>query len=733
MSSSGSRRQIAMPNNHPPAVARSPRRRSVSHSNRLWEIVTAAPATARASVRRPELVNRLIGEPRTELALVVAPPGFGKTTLLCEWADADERPFVWLAFAERAMNVPRLAARRQWRQLPALIRAARERHETFVFVIDDAHWIERSNLSTVLQAALNELPPGATIALASRTEPPLPTGRLRAHRMLLEVRADALAMAADEASQLLAAEGLEIAREQVDELVRRTEGWPAALYLAALSLRDDPEATPAFGGEHHLIHEYLRDEVLAYLPKRLIEFAVRTSVLGELSGPAADAVLEQTGSSKVIEEIARQSPLLGTVNRAYESYRWHPLMHAALAAELACDHEYERELHQRASAWYQSVGDIERAIGHAASAGNLEVVGELLFDRVVMYLTSGRKALVSSWLASFSDELIRDHGPLALCAALTCLWSGDTYGAQSWLAAAAAAGQNDHAGPKPGAFAAALEDLQAMTTRHCVEEMGKLEPMPGEQWWPLRTLLRAVSLHLSGDREGADDLLDDAGCVSGHTAPGLTVLALAERAAIEMEQKKWHLASELTDRAVILTDACGLADEPMSAIVFAAAAASRAQEGRADEAKRDLRHSASLLAALGDFVPWYGAMARILMAHAALGLADIVKARALLAEASRMARRTPDAVTFTQWFDEAWAHMDELAETSLSGPSSLTIAELRVLRFLPSHRSFREIASQLGVSANTVKTQTHAVYRKLGVASRSEAVARALEAGLLGQ
>src|SRR5947199_1394899 len=96
-----------------------------------------------------------------------------------------------------------------------------------------------------------------------------------------------------------------------------------------------------------------------------------------------------------------------------------------------------------------------------------------------------------------------------------------------------------------------------------------------------------------------------------------------------------------------------------------------------------------------------------------------------------MARRPPDDTVFQSWFDQAWSHMDGLAETKLAGPSSLTIAELRVLRFLPSHRSFREIGAQLGVSPNTVKTQAHAVYRKLGAASRSEAVVRATQAGLL--
>ena len=157
-----------------------------------------------------------------------------------------------------------------------------------------------------------------------------------------------------------------------------------------------------------------------------------------------------------------------------------------------------------------------------------------------------------------------------------------------------------------------------------------------------------------------------------------------------------------------------------------------ADQGRADEAKHDLRLATDLLTRLGEYPSWYGAETRVLMAHASLWLADVTAARALLSEASRQARKVPDATVFEGWFDRAWGLIDSLAERALAGPSTLTIAELRILRFLPSHRSFREIAAQLGVSANTVKTQAHAVYRKLGVSSRSEAVARATETGLLG-
>ena len=231
----------------------------------------------------------------------------------------------------------------------------------------------------------------------------------------------------------------------------------------------------------------------------------------------------------------------------------------------------------------------------------------------------------------------------------------------------------------------------------------------------------------------AEALLDEAISLCADVAPALKSLGLAQRAMIAMERQEWELAAELTDRSMTVIDKYELAEEPISALAFAAVAASRAHRGRLAEAKSHVQRSSALLAMLGDFSPWYSAEARILLAHASLSLADVVRARTLLAEASRFARKMPDAVTFTSWFDGAWAHMDTLAETKMAGPSSLTIAELRILRFLPSHRSFREIATQLNVSANTVKTQAHAVYRKLGAASRSEAVARALEAGLLGQ
>jgi LuxR family maltose regulon positive regulatory protein len=156
-----------------------------------------------------------------------------------------------------------------------------------------------------------------------------------------------------------------------------------------------------------------------------------------------------------------------------------------------------------------------------------------------------------------------------------------------------------------------------------------------------------------------------------------------------------------------------------------------AHAGRGDEAKELLGDAMRLLERLGDFVPWYDLQSRVMLARTAVRLTDIPRARALLAEASRAGRRMPDAPAFERWLDEAWAELDSRAAAALDGSSSLTLAELRILRFLPTHLSFREIGERLHVSTNTVKSQAHAVYRKLDARSRSEAVAHAARLGLV--
>lgn len=686
-------------------------------------------------MRRAALVRRLSRTPDAVLAVIVAPPGYGKSILLDEWARYDRRPFVWLDPAELHSDDVEGTVR-------SILDGA-DNDGVVVLVLDDAHLTPPAVLRDLVDAATAEMPAGAMLALSSRSEPPLPMGGLRARRALIEVRVQDLEMRPADASTLLRHAGLELDFTAVQALVRRTEGWPVGLYLAALSVDEQDDVSGAVNrlrGDDHRLAEYFRDEVLSVLPPDLTEFAVCTSVLEELSGPLCDAVLDRQGSALLLRRLEGANPLLRPLDPAHERYRWHGLFRDALGAELrSTAPELVQALHDRASSWYEAHRDPDRAIAHAVQAHDLVRTGDLLWASIVAYVTQGRNEIVQEWLTGFSRDELASYPPLALSAAHSFLVAGNAAEARHLAVAAVAVADRDQSTAAPRSLTAGLAGIEAMVGRIGVSAMGEaaervceLEPNDSP-WRPISLLLRGTALHLSGDRAGAQSLLDEGADLSAASAPSVMSLCLAQAAMIAIEQEDWESAAELTDRAGAVIEERGLAEYPICALAFAVSAATRAHHGRADEAKRDLRSGIDLLTELGDFIPWYGAEARILLAHASLWLADVVGARTLLAEASRLARRTSGAVIFQRWFDDAWSYMDELAETSLAGPSSLTIAELRILRFLPSHRSFREIAAQLGVSANTVKTQAHAVYRKLGAASRSEAVMRASDAGLLGQ
>ena len=663
--------------------------------------------------------------------LIVAPAGYGKSTLLAEWGHCDQRPFIPIALGsgdDADLVVQR--ALDDAADLPS------------VFVIDDGQSMPVHGLRHVATALLAELRSDSQLAIASRIEPSLTIGRLRAQRELVEIRTEDLAMTPAEAANLLRLAGLELDFASVQALSRQTEGWPAGLYLAALSLRDQEDVRGGlrrFAGDDHFVAEYFRDEVLAPLPRKRARFLIRASVLDELSGSLCDAVLEQTAAAGELAELARSSQMLIPLDRGHDRFRWHGLFRAMLRSELRRkEPELESQLHARASDWLECHGDADGAIGHAIAAGDASRAGDLLWRNILGYVAGGRNEVVQAWIGSLRPDQIMASAPLALAAAHSGLVSGAIDQARHYRLAAGVARRNDGSLPEPGSLSAGEAVFDALAVGWDVGQMARaadtayeLEP-EDSPWRPYCLLVAGVAQHLAGERATAERKLEQGAAIASATVPGIASLCLAQLALLSIEQDDWETAAEVADRGLAVADSPGLVASPISALVFAAAAATEAHRGHVDAAKRDLRHGTELLAALGDFIPWYGAETRILLARAAVGLADTVRARTLLAEASRLARRTGGAVIFQHCFEQAWAQIDTLAEATLAGPSSLTIAELRILRFLPSHRSFREIAERLDVSVNTVKTQAHAIYRKLDAASRSEAIARASRAGLLG-
>jgi LuxR family maltose regulon positive regulatory protein len=675
-------------------------------------------------------VRRLLGAPGAAVAVLVAPAGYGKTTLLAEWAERDPRPFAWLTLDDGDADVARLSDALGER----LAEADPGRSRPVVVVVDDAHVLRRRRSLAAVTALADHLPPGSLLALASRAEPALPLARLRAQGALIELRARDLAMTEREAATLLRRAGVSLEPAEVATLMTRTEGWPAGLYLAALSLREQDDlgaAVARFAGDDRIVSDYLRDELLAPLDPADLAFLTRVSPLDELSGPLCDAVLERTGSGRVLRDLSRSSLLLASLDRSEERFRAHPLLADALRADLRRgEPERERELHRRASAWHERQADLDHAIEHAAAAGDAARAGALLWSVAPGHESNGRHATVGACLGRFGEAQIAAHPELALTAALHHVTRGDRDEAERWWRIAERTGSD-----APG-LRAGMAMIRALIAPDGVGPMGEdaarayaLDAEDGP-WRAVACLFQGAAHYLTGQRERARTALDEGARRSARRSPGVHALCLAQLALIALEQADWEQGAALADRAEERIASAGRVEAPAAALVHAAAAFARAHRGRVDEARENVGEARRMMDAT-DCAPWYAAQVRIALARAELRLSDAAEARALLTEASRALRRTPDAIVLQAWVDDAWARADSFAAAAVAGPSRLTIAELRVLRFLPSHLSFREIAARLHVSANTVKTQAHAVYRKLDTSSRSGAVTRARDVGLI--
>ena len=715
-------------------------------------------------IERPRLLAILNEGRDVPVVTVVAPAGYGKTSLLAEWTAQESRPSVWLAcedwHADPVVFLHDLFAPLKAIEpfddifargltppdgdlvscvLPVLAVSLERRSQPFALVIDDAHAIADQPSLEVLSIIAEHLPHGSQLVVASRRPLALPTGRLRAHRALLELGPSDLAMTGTEAVQLIGVAGVPCGLSESQALVERTEGWPAGLYLAALCASEEPdpqESLAAFNGDRLVVADYLRDEFLHDLDSRQLDFLVLTSVCTQLTGPLCDALLGRADSVQVLDDLIGAGFPLLTCDR--HSYRLHRLLREMLSGELHhAQPARKAELHLRASDFLAAQGEFDSSIDHAVAAGDARRVGDLLWGQLPHYISEGRNDFVQDRLARFSPGAISSHASLALTAAYSALALGELRHAERFGLLGAAALARESPPPEVSSLPAGVALIEALVATPGVAPMGRhaaraydLEA-DDSPWRSVCCLFQGVSDHLLGDRDQARSHLEQGIHRSAVSAPHIETLCLSQLAVIAVEEGDWDGGVDLIARAIRQVERHGLSSYPTAALTFAVSADVRAHAGRVDEGKQDARRAAQLLGQLSDFIPWYEAETRIMLARAALRLADVAAARALLVEASRLARRVPDAVVFGGWLDDTWGLVDSAATEALVGPSTLTMAELRILRFLPTHLSFREIGLRLHVSTNTVKTQAHAVYRKLEVSSRSDAVARAGQIGLL--
>jgi LuxR family transcriptional regulator, maltose regulon positive regulatory protein len=734
---------------------------------RLRLVSPEAPPAPRVDrpwlVSRRHLVRRLLDSRDARVVLITAGAGYGKTTLLAQWAAADERPFAWVPLEDADNDPYALVASIDLAlgtaELPSwpggpwpagtgsgpptrLARAVSERAGPFALVLDDAHLLRTPESLAVVAAVADHLPSGSQVVLAARSEPDLPLARWRVRWDLLRLGPDQLAMTPAEAGAFLQAAGMRLDPGDQEALLRRTEGWPAGLSLAALSAGkpDTREAAVAgLAGSDPTVAEYLRTEVLDRLPPREVRFLRRTSIADRLSTDLCDALLQRADSGAVLAHLERSNVFLTPVDRRQGWYRHHPLFRDLLREELDRQEPQLRpELHRRASAWYERHGCRADAIRHTLAAGDVERAGHLVWTGLPATLDAGSPGELRRHLDAFSGAQTAAHPSLAMAAAWCHLREGDVASAELWARTAELGLERRPASAGASSVRSGAAALRALIARHGVTRMGEdaaaglAEGDAGARWSAVCCHLVGVARRLRGETDLARDRLEEAERLAlVQEAPALAAASQAQLALLAVAGEDWEQASRAVARARATLAHGRLSDQDWLAEVHATAALVLAQQGRAAEAHESIRKARRLLGAPAYAPPWMAIEARLLLARADLLLGDAASARALLSEVTRLVGRTPDVGRLGAELEAARRRADAFRAAGIPGTSVLSRAELRILAFLPTHLSYREIADQLHLSQCTVKTQVLAAFRKLDVSSRSEAVQRAGALGLI--
>ncbi|HEX5014200.1 MAG TPA: LuxR C-terminal-related transcriptional regulator [Candidatus Limnocylindrales bacterium] len=737
----------------------------------VLETKLTRPRVRPQHVARSALIAELRAAGTTRLTLVAAPPGYGKTTLLAELAADGEPAVAWLSLDEDDNDPARFfgylvaALRRSEPDIgdralaalrapgaelvglvvPMLLNDLAALDRELVLVLDDYYLVTNPDVHRALVHVIERMPASLRIVVATREDPPFPLARWRARGELVEIRAGDLRFTADEASAFLVdALGLDISAADVERLRDRTEGWPAALYLAALSLRGRPDAgaiVERFAGDDRYVVDYLTTEVLARQPPDLRSFLVRTSILKRFSGALCDAVTGRTDSAALLAELEHTNLLVVPLDTTREWYRYHHLFRELLQYELAAtDRDAVPELHRRASAWDREAGLIVDALGHAIAAGDVEAAAELLATHYGDFVEQGQLATVIRWVEALPEAAAGEDWQLCFAAGVAFAHAGRFDEAEQWLDRARRAPPLVRGGQEPAGPLDALSSYLRLLRGDIggTVAYGRLAlaaPAATEPMWALAPqMVLAPGLWWAGEAGEARVVLETATRTAQAAGIHATVVyALGIRAAIALDEQDDATAGALAGQAIELMHRTGLDDHPWAAMAHVVHGTLLARRGDVAAAAEEVEHGL----ALGEWLrAWQ------LIAFASLALAEIRNLQHDAATTRRLLARVREILTSVPDPGDGFDRLERTEKalrvrasrdrSARGGPFwELSQRELEVLRLLPSGLSQREVAAELYVSFNTIRTHTKAIFNKLGVASRGEAVERAQQLGLL--
>src|ERR1017187_1403184 len=504
------------------------------------------PVMRPGTVRRSLLIERLARGDSGPIVSVVGPAGYGKTTVLSQWAERNGQAFAWvsvdepdndpkvlLTYVAEALDAVQPVDGRVFDALaspassvpgsvvPRLGAAFASMTSPVVLMLDDVHALHNSECRAALSVLADHVPGGSRLVLAGRAEPPLRIARLRAEGRILEIGPGDLSLTRAEAASLLRDAEVAVGEDEVAELHRRTEGWPAGLYLAALYLKEGgPLASAAFsfGGDDRLVSEYMESEFLSRISRRQRVFLTRTAVLERMSGPLCEAVTELSGSAVTLADLARSNLLLVPLDRRGDWYRYHHLFRDMLLAELErLEPGLIPVLRRRAAGWCLRNGPPEEALGYSMAAEDVDTVAGLAERLAVPAHRQGRVPTIQRWFRWLEDRGgIEGHPMAAVLAALLSALTGRPAGAERWADAIDRWQYGDQGRPGDPATEAWAAVLRAWLCRRGVEQMRADADEAVRRFatqsfvTPAPAILQGIARVLCGDLDGGDASLQDA-------------------------------------------------------------------------------------------------------------------------------------------------------------------------------------------------------------------------------
>lgn len=727
----------------------------------LYDAKFSAPRPRPAAVSRAGLVEAARSSGR-RLVAVTAPAGYGKSTFLAQWAQAEDRQVAWVSLdrfdddptmllvslasaycraglgrASFIADMRGLGMSVLGRAAPLLASALRTSPVPFVLMLDDLHELQSPACHDVLRVVIAAIPAGSQLAAASRSEQPhLP--RLRASGEAMGFGAADLALDASGARQIFANMQVSLTAELAAAVAERTEGWPAGLHLAALIAKEGHGQDWAVTGDDRYVADYLYREALIRQPEDVQRFLRRTAVLDQLGGPLCDAVLGSSGAAGQLRRLEASGLFVVPLDHRRHWYRYHALFREFLLGELrTTEPGLIMTLHQRAAGWYEARGSPAHALEHLLDTTDWDRSVRLAAALPQPTYNAVQLSAVQRWYRAIGDANIERYPPLAVLKCWEAVLTGDTAGTQRWATLVEAASFDGVPADGSASFDSARAMLRAVMCASGPEQMMADAAFAAGQepawssWLPDALWLLGEAHLLAGNLPEARSLLAEASTVATtRSNVDAIVISESELATLAMDRGEWPEAAGLLERALATIDEHRMHDYITCLLAFAGAARLSVHRGDLTEARRQLTRAMRARPSATYVLPFVAVRLRLQLARTYLAIADPATARQLLRETDDiLSRRELGALT-----GEAEELRRVLASTTTAGAGRLplTPAELRLLPYLQTHLTAGGIAEQLFVSSHTVKAEVKSIYRKLGVSSRHDAVQKATAIGLLG-